>query len=326
MVNNIYIIYLKQTPAHSQGNDHGIETGKEVVSHAPPTAVDMLVNPTATERFGNVEDAEKDETQRGEGNDLPSGSLEKTYSQTCHPGAERFVDDNGTALKAARQYPENTPASGIEVPSNPSKPSTAQYSYAFSGWSPPVETVSRNVTYRATYQPTIRQYTVTWKNVHGKGNNDIVTTQVPFGVVPSYNNAIPQIRTNFYVYVFDRWDTTPTQVTGDATYSALFKVQKRVISSDSNHVTISPSQISLSDPTPDAVISNIDLTVNWSLSHESHTLRKGTDYVVTCTLDSTSTRATLTITGRGDYEGALTLNNDPITINKPTSPGGGGRH
>ena len=100
MVNNIYIIYLKQTPAHSQGDDHGIETGKEVVSHAPPTAVDMLVNPTATERFGNVEDAEKDETQRGEGNDLPSGSLEKTYSQTGHPGAKRFVDDNGTGVFA----------------------------------------------------------------------------------------------------------------------------------------------------------------------------------------------------------------------------------
>ena len=58
-----------------------------------------------------------------------------------------FVDDNGTVLKDAVEYDYGTPAADIELPPEPSKAATAQYTYAFSGWSPKIADVTDDVVY-----------------------------------------------------------------------------------------------------------------------------------------------------------------------------------
>ena len=63
-------------------------------------------------------------------------------------------------------------------------------------------------------------YTVTWK----KGNTVLeIDENVEAGTVPEYNSVIPTKApdTNYY-YTFAGWDVTPTAVTGDVTYTAVF--------------------------------------------------------------------------------------------------------
>ena len=65
-----------------------------------------------------------------------------------------FVNDDGTVLKDAVEYDYGTPAADIELPPEPSKAATTQYTYAFSGWSPKIADVTDDVVYTATYTQT----------------------------------------------------------------------------------------------------------------------------------------------------------------------------
>ena len=91
---------LEAEETDSQCNEHGIEAGQQVVSHATPAAVDVLVNPAATQRLGDVDDAEEDEAQGGQEDDLPRGAIEIADGQTGHPRAKGLVDDYGTGILA----------------------------------------------------------------------------------------------------------------------------------------------------------------------------------------------------------------------------------
>ena len=63
-----------------------------------------------------------------------------------------FVDADGTVLLEAREYDYGTPASGIAVPSTPSKEPDANYIYEFNGWDTAISAVTGNVVYKATYK------------------------------------------------------------------------------------------------------------------------------------------------------------------------------
>lgn len=79
-----------------------------------------------------------------------------------------FVDEDGTTvLKEATEYVYGTAAADIVKPEDPSKTDTAQYTYTFAGWTPEVVAVNGDATYTATYTPTLRSYTITWKNDDG---------------------------------------------------------------------------------------------------------------------------------------------------------------
>ena len=64
------------------------------------------------------------------------------------------------------------------------KPSTAEHSYSFAGWTPAVTTVTGPAAYQATFTAATRNYTVTWVDEDGttvleKDEN------VPYGATPS---------------------------------------------------------------------------------------------------------------------------------------------
>ena len=112
----------------------------------------------------------------------------------------------------------------------PTRPSDAQYTYTFSGWTPTIVPATNNATYTATYSTTINTYTVTWKN----GETTLETdNNVPYGTHPSYDGAEPtKPATGQFTYAFIGWatssnPTTPVDlsnvtVTGNVTYVALF--------------------------------------------------------------------------------------------------------
>ncbi len=144
------------------------------------------------------------------------GGNETTYTVT-------FLDADGSVLKAATSYAAGTPAANIVKPADPTKAATAQYTYAFAGWSPAIAEVTADATYTATYTETVNKYTVTFVDDDGTVLKE--ATQYDYGT-PAANIAKPADPTKAadaqYTYTFAGWDPEIAAVTGDATYTATY--------------------------------------------------------------------------------------------------------
>ena len=145
------------------------------------------------------------------------------FSETLRKYNVTFVDEDGTTvLKEATEYVYGTAAADIVKPEDPSKTDTAQYTYTFAGWTPEVVAVNGDATYTATYTPTLRSYTITWKNDDG---SVIDTTTVEYWVVPTHSDAT-KAATAEWTYTFSGWTPEVVAVTWDATYKATFNSTK----------------------------------------------------------------------------------------------------
>ncbi len=132
----------------------------------------------------------------------------------------RFIND-GTVISSA-QYPKGTLASQIAVPAvTPTRASTDQYDYSFSGWSPALENVTRDMDYYAQYNQTLRTYTVTWNNDDGSA---LETDQnVPYGTTPTYDGETPaKAATVSETFTFTGWTPDVGPITGDTVYTATY--------------------------------------------------------------------------------------------------------
>lgn len=106
--------------------------------------------------------------------------------------------------------------------STPTKASTAQHMYTFSGWSPAVSAVTGNATYTAQFTATVRKYTVKWYNYDGTLLE--TDTDVPYGTKPTYNGATPtKPSDDYYSYGFAGWSpSTDEAIQGDKNFTAQF--------------------------------------------------------------------------------------------------------
>lgn len=123
-----------------------------------------------------------------------------------------FVDDDQKTELASVKVNHG------EVPSypnaTPTKPSTDQYDYTFSGWSPALVAAVDDAIYVAIYTQTVRQYTVTFVDFDGK----VLDKQsVAYG---SAANA-PQNPTRVG-YTFAGWDKEFNKITSDLTVTATY--------------------------------------------------------------------------------------------------------
>lgn len=151
-----------------------------------------------------------------------------------------FVDEDGTTvLKEATAYDYGTKAADIVKPDEPSKSATAEYTYAFAGWTPEISDVNdADATYKAVYTATKNKYTITW--VDGDGNT-IKTDSIEYGETPVFNGDSPaKTATVSNTYKFNNnWMPAIAKVTGDATYTAQFdeSVKQYEVTFDGNGAT-----------------------------------------------------------------------------------------
>ena len=102
----------------------------------------------------------------------------------------------------------------------PTKPSTAQYTYTFSGWSPVPGPITQATNFVPQFTETLNEYTVTWRNYD---NTVLETDTVGYGLMPTYDGATPtKPSTPDYVYTFSGWDPEVQIVRGNQTYTAQF--------------------------------------------------------------------------------------------------------
>ena len=108
------------------------------------------------------------------------------YKESTNVYTVTWKDSDGTTLEKDENVPFGATPSydGAE----PSKASTAQYTYEFSGWTPEVETVSGDMTYTATYKGTVRTYTIKFVDENG---TVLQTVEVKYGDVPEYTKDEP---------------------------------------------------------------------------------------------------------------------------------------
>lgn len=133
----------------------------------------------------------------------------KTYTVT-------WKRDDGSLI-------DNTEVEFGVTPSHadPTKPATPQYTYTFTGWDRPFETVTGLTSYTASFSQTTNTYTITWLDGDG---NELDTDELEYGATPSYAGATPtKSATAEYTYAFNgTWSPSIVNVTGNATYTAQF--------------------------------------------------------------------------------------------------------
>ena len=141
----------------------------------------------------------------------------------------KFYEDDGTTIIKEETVNYDTL---IEAPTNPTKDSTTEHTYTFDGWYTELTggtkvvnfgKIADNVNYYARFIEETRKYTITWLD---SDSNVIDTTNVVYGALPTHDNPTKE-PTNEFTYEFDSWTPTIVEVSGDATYTAVFNSIER---------------------------------------------------------------------------------------------------
>ena len=90
----------------------------------------------------------------------------KTYTVT-------WVNWDDSEVRTDTEVPYGTE---LEAPADPTREADAEYTYTFAGWTPKIETVTGDATYKATYTKEANTYTLTYDLDGGEWENDTTYT------------------------------------------------------------------------------------------------------------------------------------------------------
>ena len=139
-----------------------------------------------------------------------------TYTQTVNSYTITWKDDDGTVIDTTTVEYGTVP-----IHADPSKAATAQYTYTFAGWDPEIVPATADATYTATWNMTLKRYTITW--IIG---DMVELEEYAYGATPSHADPVKEATAEF-TYTFSGWTPEITTVTGDASYTANFTATKR---------------------------------------------------------------------------------------------------
>ena len=130
-----------------------------------------------------------------------------------------FIDWNDAVL-GSDEVEYLQPASlGFE----PHRDSNDMYDYTFTGWSQSVDSVEDNMTVKAQYSQTLREFNVTFNY----GDGETLTQTVTYGEAAIAPEDVSKSETESTVYVFIGWDYAFDCVTSDMTITAQYREDVR---------------------------------------------------------------------------------------------------
>ncbi len=140
------------------------------------------------------------------------------YSSNPRQYYVKFVA--GSEVIDSTMYDYNTPAADVVVPPDPTKPSTENYSYEFVGWNKQIVDVKQNMMYVAVFETVDRKYLVTFDVAGVQTSAEYAYGTAAADIVLPEDLTKPA--TAQYSYTFKSWDKEVVEVTGEASYTAVF--------------------------------------------------------------------------------------------------------
>ena len=154
------------------------------------------------------------------------------YSDKTNLFTVTWLNSDGALLEQDEDVPYGATATYDSA--TPTKDPTNEKTYTFNGWDKEPGTVTNHVTYTATYNDAVRLYTVTWQSE----DKVVATSELPYGATPSYNGpTLTKAEDNKSTYTWnkDTWTPAIVNVTGPATYNAVFDATPKEYSVDFNY-------------------------------------------------------------------------------------------
>lgn len=106
----------------------------------------------------------------------------------------------------------------------PMKPSTAQYRYNFTGWSPNPAVIYEDTVYTAQFQEVQNTVTATFVKDSSDGGGTIKIVTVNYGEIPDFDSADPTSTKGVPPEItFEGWEPPLGPITQNTTYTAVFK-------------------------------------------------------------------------------------------------------
>ncbi len=130
------------------------------------------------------------------------------YDKAVNKYTVTWKNDDGSVLRTDKNVEYGTmPNYGA----NPTKAADAQYTYTFKGWTPEIETVTGDATYKATYTKEANTYTLTYDLDGGEWENDTTYTY------PKKYNEEVEVKADPTKegYTFAGWTSAEVEVVND---------------------------------------------------------------------------------------------------------------
>ena len=133
-----------------------------------------------------------------------------------------WKDDAGNVLRTDTVKKGDMPSYGEE---NPTKATTAQYSYTFAGWEPEIVAAKETAVYTAKFNSSVRKYDVKFVDDLG---NVLKNENLEYSATPTApENPLPEDTAEWDYISFDGWDKAISQVDGDQTYTGIYTKEKQ---------------------------------------------------------------------------------------------------
>lgn len=145
-----------------------------------------------------------------------------TYSCSLNTYEVRFIVEGETVKTAAVPYGSKAEYNEAD----PTKTSTAQFAYEFTGWLPDLKTtiITEDTAFTALFKESLRSYPAIFKDANG--TSILQQVQVPYGEKATYTGEKPTKESTIgYDYEFSGWSPSleDTIITEDTTFTPLFK-------------------------------------------------------------------------------------------------------
>ena len=161
------------------------------------------------------------------------------YDKAVNKYTIKWVNWDGSEVRTDTEVPYGTK---LEAPADPTRAADAQYTYTFKSWTPEVETVTGDATYRATYTKEANSYTLTYDLDGGEWTE--ATNEFPY----EYKATVEVVKTvpTREGYKFSGWRSEEVTIENDAfTMPAKDVVLKAVWEANPT-----PTPIPSEEPTP----------------------------------------------------------------------------